>query len=342
MPRQPPSPPVTARIRALLGVDGAGRGSPRAARARVIPADEQPVWGWVPDPPEQVAGTAPYESGREADVVGATGRGGRHRPAARPGLVTTPMALRGARIHVSWQAVVAFVVVLLFAAVVFAVRVARAEQTSTSRPVTSATPAGVVGRNVPSAFATTGGTGPTPPSSSESVASGVGEAGAGAGGGGSGARSTAGLATIVVHVVGQVARPGVVTVVSGARVVDAITLAGGPLPGADVQQVNLARTLVDGEQVSVPKPGETVPAAGAAGAAGARAGATTGVAGALIDLNGADVATLDGLPGVGPVLAQRIVDWRTEHKRFTTVDELGEVSGIGDKLLSQIRSKVKV
>lgn len=313
------------------------------------------MWGWVPDPPEQVAGTAPYESGREADVVGATGRGGRHRPAARPGLVTTPMALRGARIHVSWQAVVAFVVVLLFAAVVFAVRVARAEQTSTSRPVGAATPAGVVGRSVPSAFATTGVTRPAAPAPSESVAAGGGGPGGGGSGSGSGSGSgggsSTGLATIVVHVVGQVARPGVVTVVSGARVVDAITLAGGPLPGADVQQVNLARTLVDGEQVAVPKPGETIPAAGAAGAggaggaagaAGATVGATAGVAGALIDLNGADVAALDGLPGVGPVLAQRIVDWRTEHKRFTTVDELGEVSGIGDKLLSQIRSKVKV
>ena len=265
------------------------------------------------------------------------------------------MALRGARIHVSWQAVVAFVVVLLFAAVVFAVRVARAEQTSTSRPVGSATPAGVVGRSLPSAFATTGGTGPAAPAPSESVAAGGGGSAAGVGGGGgSGGGSTAGLATIVVHVIGQVARPGVVTVVSGARVVDAITLAGGPLPGADLQQVNLARTLVDGEQVSVPKPGEAIPAAAAAGVAGgvgsaggvaaggARVGATAGVAGVLIDLNGADVATLDGLPGVGPVLAQRIVDWRTEHKRFTTVDELGEVSGIGDKLLSQIRPKVRV
>ena len=297
------------------------------------------MWGWIPDPPEQVSGTADYESGREARDVVAPGRGGRHRPAAGPGLVTTPMALRGARIHVSWQAVVAFVVVLLVAAVVFAVRVARAEQTSTSRPVGAATPSGVVGRSVPSAFATTGVTRPAAPAPSESLA---------AGGGGSGGGSSTGLATIVVHVVGQVARPGVVTVVSGARVVDAITLAGGLLPGADVQQVNLARTLVDGEQVSVPKPGETIPAAGAAGAAGsvgaggARAGASAGVVGALIDLNRADVATLDGLPGVGPVLAQRIVDWRTEHKRFTTVDELGEVSGIGDKLLSQIRSKVKV
>ena len=263
----------------------------------------------------------------------------------------TPMALRGARIHVSWQAVVAFVVVLLFAAVVFAVRVVRAEQTSTSRPVGAATPAGVVGRSVPSAFATTGVTRPAAPAPSESVAAGGGGSGGGGSGSGSGGGSSTGLATIVVHVVGQVAKPGVVTVVSGARVVDAITLAGGPLPGADVQQVNLARTLVDGEQVSVPKPGETIPAAGSAGSAGsvgsvgaggARAGASAGGAGALIDLNGADVATLDGLPGVGPVLAQRIVDWRTEHKRFTTVDELGEVSGIGDKLLSQIRPKVRV
>lgn len=150
---------------------------------------------------------------------------------------------------------------------------------------------------------------------------------------------------IMVHVVGQVARPGVVTLTQGGRVVDAISLAGGASPGADLQHVNLARVLLDGEQVYVPKPGEAVPAApgpAARGATAAEGASGGGPASALVNLNTAEISALDGLPGVGPVLAQRIVDWRTEHGRFTTVDELGEVSGIGEKLLSQIRAKVTV
>ena len=76
--------------------------------------------------------------------------------------------------------------------------------------------------------------------------------------------------------------------------------------------------------------------------AGLQAGRGSGGAGVPVDLNSADLATLDTLPGVGPVLAQRIVDWRAEHGRFSSVDELGEVSGIGDKLLAQIGPKVRV
>ena len=162
-------------------------------------------------------------------------------------------------------------------------------------------------------------------------------------GGGAGGAPQA--AMIMVHVAGQVARPGVVTVAQGARVVDAITLAGGASPGADLQHVNLARLLVDGEQVYVPKAGEAIPAAPgptAGAAAAGRGGSAAGPTSAVVNLNTADASALDGLPGLGPVLAQRIVDWRTEHGRFTSVDELGEVSGIGEKLLSQIRSKVTV
>ena len=107
--------------------------------------------------------------------------------------------------------------------------------------------------------------------------------------------------------------------------------------------------FVDGEQVVVPRPGETVTAApgapdasGApAGAPGAGGGAAPGTGG-LVDLNTADLATLETLPGVGPVLAQRILDWRTEHGRFTAVEELGEVSGIGDKIYAQLSPKVTV
>lgn len=148
-----------------------------------------------------------------------------------------------------------------------------------------------------------------------------------------------------MHVVGQVVRPGVFRLPTGSRVTDAVASAGGPRPGADLAAINLARPLVDGEQVRVPMPGETpAPAEGAAGAAGGAGRAAAGGAPSSgpVNLNSASLADLDQLPGVGPVLAQRILDWRTEHQRFASVDELGEVSGIGDKLLAQLRPKVVV
>ena len=147
---------------------------------------------------------------------------------------------------------------------------------------------------------------------------------------------------VVVHVVGQVKRPGVQELPVGSRVAQAVEAAGGATKGADLSRVNLARVLVDGEQVRVPAPGDPVdpseltgpgaPAGGAGGGSGGGAGGSGG----LVPLNSADLAALDTLPGVGPVLAQRILDWRTQHGRFTSVDELGEVSGIGEKLLAQL------
>lgn len=156
-----------------------------------------------------------------------------------------------------------------------------------------------------------------------------------------------------IHVVGAVAHPGVVSVASGARVWDAVMAAGGMTKEADPTGVNLARALTDGEQVHVPKPGEKwtppadaqTPAAnpaspGSPATSGAKQadGSTSGT----VNLNTADLAALDSLPGVGPVLAQRILEWRTEHGKFSTVDELGEVSGIGDKLLARLKPKVTV
>ena len=124
---------------------------------------------------------------------------------------------------------------------------------------------------------------------------------------------------------------------------DAVEAAGGATAKADLSALNLARVLVDGEQVRVPALGDPVDpgrrhralAAPVAGAGGAGSGAG-GAAGAPVSLNTADLAALDTLPGVGPVLAQRILDWRTAHGRFTSIDELGEVSGIGEKLLAQL------
>ena len=127
--------------------------------------------------------------------------------------------------------------------------------------------------------------------------------------------------TLVVHVAGSVAQPGIVTLPSGARVADAIQAAGGALPGTDTTGVNLARVLVDGEQVLV-----GVPAAVGAPVAGPGAPVPTqGAAGGPLDLNAATLDQLQDLPGLGPVLAQRIVDWRTAHGRFTNVDELKQL-----------------
>ena len=147
---------------------------------------------------------------------------------------------------------------------------------------------------------------------------------------------SASAASLVVAVTGQVRRPGVVTVPAGSRVIDAVKAAGGSLPGADLAMLNLARKLADGELVSV-----GVPAPAGLAPAGAPAGAGAGGS-TVVDLNTATLADLDTLPGVGPVLAQRILDWRTEHGRFDSVDQLGDVSGIGESRLAQLRDLVRV
>ena len=150
---------------------------------------------------------------------------------------------------------------------------------------------------------------------------------------------------LTVHVVGAVAAPGVVSVPAGSRAVDAVAAAGGMTAEADPAGVNLARPLADGEQVVVPRPGEVVaapalPGTAAAGAAGA--GGAPGAPAAPVDLNTASAAQLDALPGIGPVLAQRIVETRQAHGAFATVDELVEVPGIGDAVLEKVRSLVRV
>jgi len=157
-------------------------------------------------------------------------------------------------------------------------------------------------------------------------------------------------AGIVVHVVGRVHRPGVRRLPAGSRVADAIRAAGGAAPGAVPARLNLARRLVDGEQVAVPGPRDPVApvaegpggAGGAGGTGGASGAGGPGAPDAVVDLNAATQAQLDALPGVGPVLAGRILAWRTEHGRFTRVDELGEVAGIGPKALERLRPLVTV
>jgi competence protein ComEA len=139
-----------------------------------------------------------------------------------------------------------------------------------------------------------------------------------------------------VSVAGLVARPGLVRLPAGARVADAVTAAGGPVPGTDLAGLNLARRLTDGEHVVV-GPAPAAPAA--AGSAGQGTQPSTG-SGARVDLNTATLAELDALPGIGPVTAQRILDWRTEHGRFTTVDQLREIEGIGDSRFARLRDLV--
>ncbi|MGY2066157.1 ComEA family DNA-binding protein [Blastococcus sp. SYSU DS0619] len=143
-------------------------------------------------------------------------------------------------------------------------------------------------------------------------------------------------ASVVVSVVGQVARPGLVTLAAGARVADAVAAAGGLLPDADPASVNLAAPLSDGQQIAVGVPGAVPDGAPAGGAPGSAA------AGGPVDLNTAGVAELDALPGIGPVLAQRIVDHRTRTGGFRSVEELDDVPGIGPAIAAELAELVGV
>jgi competence protein ComEA len=147
-------------------------------------------------------------------------------------------------------------------------------------------------------------------------------------------------ATVWVHVVGQVATPGVVALPAGARVGEAVAAAGGALPDADLAGLNLAAVVQDGAQVRVPAPGEA-PDPVADGDTGAGTGGG-GAGGGAVDVNTAGAGELQTLPGIGPVLADRIVAWRTENGGFADVDALRDVPGIGPAVLSQIRDLVRV
>ncbi|MCS7206601.1 MAG: helix-hairpin-helix domain-containing protein [Dehalococcoidia bacterium] len=141
--------------------------------------------------------------------------------------------------------------------------------------------------------------------------------------------------TLQVHIAGAVAKPGRYILPLGARVGDALTAAGGPLEGADLEQVNLARPLSDGEKV-------TVPLAGQKEGVLARESLTMMERNALLDLNTADASALEALPGIGPVLAQRIVEYRMRYGPFAQVEDLLKVQGIGPKILERIRPLVTV
>lgn len=140
-------------------------------------------------------------------------------------------------------------------------------------------------------------------------------------------------ALLVVHVVGAVRSPGLYRLRDGARIADAVERAGGAVRGADLAGLNLAAPLVDGVQVLVPSVASPTGATGATGA-------VSPVAGGTVSLSSASVDELDGLPGIGPVTAQKIVDYRTEHGPFASVDDLDAVPGIGPTRIEQLRDGV--
>lgn len=147
---------------------------------------------------------------------------------------------------------------------------------------------------------------------------------------------------VLVHVVGAVENPGVFEVPAQARVYEAVDAAGGVLKTADLTRINLARTVSDGEQIMIPVEGEEMaPGEGNAAENDGLAG-SPGAAGGVLDINSAMAAEFEGLPGIGPVLAERIVAHREAHGPFTSAEQLSEVSGIGPSIMGQIVDLVRV
>ena len=169
-------------------------------------------------------------------------------------------------------------------------------------------------------------------------------AGSAAGPGGLSATS----GSVVVHVTGAVSSPGVVTLPPGSRVTDAINAVGGASADADTEQLNLARVLSDGEQIRVPRIGEVLPApapqpgGAATPSVGTAPGKTNGGASGTININTASATDLEKLPGIGPALAQRIVEYRDSHGPFASVDALTDVPGIGKAKLEGLREQATV
>ncbi|MFD7547633.1 helix-hairpin-helix domain-containing protein [Streptomyces sp. NPDC059816] len=254
-----------------------------------------------------------------------------------------PVWLR-VRCALHWRALVALTVVLLLAVglAVHHYRTGRPEPVRIPRAVGPAPPerdASAPGATAGTAAGAGAGTG-----TGTGTGAGAGEAGRVGGGG----------RQVVVDVGGKVRRPGLLRLPVGARVADALRAAGGVRPGTDTTGLNQARLLVDGEQVVVgarpsaqgaEAPGAPAGAplgAGAAGSAGSTGPAGPGGPSAgPVSLSSATAAQLDALPGVGPVLAQRIIDHRAAHGGFRNVEQLREVTGIGDRRFANLKDLVQ-
>jgi competence protein ComEA len=143
----------------------------------------------------------------------------------------------------------------------------------------------------------------------------------------------------LVHVAGAVRHPGVYRLRADQRIQDAVRRAGGPRGKADLNAINLAAKVADGQQVVVPKRGAAAAAAGTASGADGAAAATPQVP---VSLNSANAEQLETLDGVGPATARKIIDWRTQHGGFRTIDDLSQVPGIGPKRLAALRQKVQL
>lgn len=281
------------------------------ARLGAILAAATPRTGWVPEriPEPNVEPSEPTpmpipDPAADADSLPASGSSGRHRGGSGP----------GARLR--WDPGRPGAVALCLVAVLAALLSAGLTWWSRPQPAS--------GDESDSGAATA-----TYPMGSQTGTAGAGQAGSTAvddSEPGAGSRSE----QLVVSVIGQVHQPGLVTVNDGARVADVITAAGGALPDADLSTVNLARLVVDGEQIAVGVPGSSLP------------GDASPPPDGLLDLNTASQADLEELPGIGPVLAQRIVDFREENGGFTAVEELREVSGIGPTIYEDIVDLVTV
>ncbi len=242
--------------------------------------------------------------------VRADPRGAASGPGARVCAAVADRLPETFRGRVALQPGPALVVVVLVAAAVLVGVVVLVRSGAQTRPVP---PARVAALTTPATPAT-----PLPPRSSP-VAGGSRAPSAGAAAG-----------SVTVDIAGKVRRPGVATLPAGSRVIDALKKAGGARGGADLTGLNLARVLVDGEQILVGRP----PVPGGVGA-GVASGAPQPT-GALVNLNTATQDQLETLPGVGPVTAQKILQWRTDHGTFSSVDELLEIDGIGEKTFADL------
>ncbi|MCR1782333.1 helix-hairpin-helix domain-containing protein [Nocardioides carbamazepini] len=319
----PPGADAAARRLALIAADlGVARSTP-SPEAADEPAEEtaEPWWAdhtrvAAPAPPDPAHPVDPAVPVREVEVgeVPALPLPGRHaarrrgrRP--RPRAVVPSVADRLPALGMPQVAVVAIAVALGLAVTTWWVL---RDRPGPLAPV-SAAPADPLVTTLPPEPGSSAA--PTPPTGSAAAASAP--------------------ATVTVDVAGKVRRPGIVVLDAGARVTDAVEAAGGARKGVDLTPLNLARVLVDGEQVVVGAPAATVPS-GSPGAGGG------GPAGPLVNLNTAGLAELESLPQVGPVTAQAIIAWREARGGFTSVDELLEVDGIGDKTLAQITPHVTV
>ncbi len=245
------------------------------------------------------------------------------RPSMRQRVANVFSAVTAARVATSAGAV------LLVAVTAWWLLRAPAPPVERSLPSARSTVAAGASTSVVSA-APAGSVGPAPPAASGAVPTAI-----------DGTADPPAGTELVVQAAGAVVSPGVYHVPGGARVVDVVTAAGGPAPDADLQAVALAGKVSDGARVYVPRVGEVVTAPpSVAGGVGGSTPATPPPP--PIDLNQATVAQLDALPGVGPAIAQAIVDYRSAHGPFASVDDLLEVRGIGPAKLDGFRALVTV